>query len=152
VRTSDEGFGQPGGLVRGEEGRGVRGGCGVLIGAVLMAITREKSTGGVTPVTVSRNGERGRRLRKEGDDTRGPHGSEGREGRGYRFGVGRCWVVVGFWSWAERLPRVRFHIFLFFTSFLFCFLNSFTDFAKMLQNNLNHFQRFYRNHCKVLSQ
>jgi hypothetical protein len=44
-RTSDEEFVQPGGLVRGEEGRGVRGGCGVLIGAVLMAITREKSTG-----------------------------------------------------------------------------------------------------------
>jgi hypothetical protein len=31
---------------------------------VLMAITHEKSTGGgVTPVTISRNGERGRRLR-----------------------------------------------------------------------------------------
>jgi hypothetical protein len=46
-------------------------------------------------------------------------------------------------------------VFIFFSSlllFLFCFLNSFTDFAKMLQNNLNHFQRFYRNHCKVLSQ
>jgi hypothetical protein len=42
VRTSDEKFEQPGGLVQGEEGRG---GCGVLIGMVLMAITREKSTG-----------------------------------------------------------------------------------------------------------
>jgi hypothetical protein len=46
-------------------------------------------------------------------------------------------------------------VFIFFSSillFLFCFLNSFTDFAKMLQINLNHLQRFYRNHCKVLSQ
>jgi hypothetical protein len=47
VRTSDEEFEQPGSLVRGEEGRGVRGGCGVLIGVVLMAITREKSMGEV---------------------------------------------------------------------------------------------------------
>jgi hypothetical protein len=37
---------QPGGPIRGEEGREVRGGYGVLIGMVLMAITREKSTGG----------------------------------------------------------------------------------------------------------
>jgi hypothetical protein len=44
-RTSDEEIKQPGGLVRGEEGGGVRGGCGALIGAVLTAITREKSTG-----------------------------------------------------------------------------------------------------------
>jgi hypothetical protein len=47
VRTSDEKFGRPGGPIRGEAGREVRGGCGVLIGVVLMAITREKSTGGV---------------------------------------------------------------------------------------------------------
>jgi hypothetical protein len=47
-------------------------------------------------------------------------------------------------------------IFIFFSSlllFLFCFLNSFIDFAKKrFQINLNHFQRFYKNHCKVLSQ
>jgi hypothetical protein len=58
VQTSDEEFEQPGSTIRGEKGRGERGGCGVLIGVVLMAITREKSTGGVTPATVSRNGER----------------------------------------------------------------------------------------------
>jgi hypothetical protein len=46
-RTSDEGFEQLGGPVRGEVGRGVRGGSEVFIGAVLMAITREKSTGEV---------------------------------------------------------------------------------------------------------
>jgi hypothetical protein len=45
VRTSDEEFEQPGGPIRGEVGRGVRGGCEVLIGMVLMAIIREKSTG-----------------------------------------------------------------------------------------------------------
>jgi hypothetical protein len=106
VRTSDEGFEQPGGLVRGEVGRGVRGGCEVLIDMVLMAITREKSMGGFTPATVSRNGERGRRLREEGDDMRGPHGSGGREGRGYRFWVGRCWAVGSFWPWAGMVPGV----------------------------------------------
>jgi hypothetical protein len=46
VRSSDEKFEQPGGSIRGEEGRERRGGHGVLIGVVLMAITREKSTGG----------------------------------------------------------------------------------------------------------
>jgi hypothetical protein len=66
VRTSDEEFEQPGGPIRGEKGRGERGGCGVLIGVVLMAITCEKSTGGVTLATISRNGERGRRLWEEG--------------------------------------------------------------------------------------
>jgi hypothetical protein len=109
--------------------------------------------GGVTPATVSRNGERGRRLREEGDDMRGPHGSEGREDRGYRFGAGRCWAVGSFWPWAGKASRGPFSYFsLLYFFFFFCFLNSFTDFAKMLQINSNHFQRFYKNHCKVLSQ
>jgi hypothetical protein len=59
VRTFDEEFEQPGGPIRGEKGGGERGGRGVLIGAVLMAITREKSTGGITPATVTRE-KRGR--------------------------------------------------------------------------------------------
>jgi hypothetical protein len=45
-RASDEKFGRPGSPIRGEVGRGVRGGCEVLIDMVLMAITREKSTWG----------------------------------------------------------------------------------------------------------
>jgi hypothetical protein len=36
--------------------------------------------GGVTPATISRHGERGRRLREEGDDMRGPPVSVGRRG------------------------------------------------------------------------
>jgi hypothetical protein len=47
VQTSDEKFGRPSGPIREEVGREVRGGCGVLVGMVLMAITREKSMGWV---------------------------------------------------------------------------------------------------------
>jgi hypothetical protein len=88
VRTSDEKFEQPGGLVRGEEGRGVRGGCGVLIGMVLMAITREESTGVLLrrpfPKTEREGEDCGRR-----EMTRGAHmaAREERAG-GYRFGAG----------------------------------------------------------------
>jgi hypothetical protein len=40
----------------------VRGGCGVLIGVVLMAITREKSTGGCY------SGDRFQKRRERGED------------------------------------------------------------------------------------
>jgi hypothetical protein len=64
-----------------EERRGVRGGCGVLIGVVLMAITREKSTGVLLRrpfPEVEREGEDcGRR-----EMTRGAHMAERGEGRG----------------------------------------------------------------------
>jgi hypothetical protein len=77
-------------------------------------------------------------CRREGEDT------------------GSGWGVAGPWACSGRgLEWFPGSVFIFFSSkllFLFCFLNSFTDFAKMLQINLNHFQRFYRNHCKVLSQ
>jgi hypothetical protein len=53
VWTSDEEFEQPGGPIRGEKGRERRGGHGVLIGVVLMAITGEKSTGEITLATVT---------------------------------------------------------------------------------------------------
>jgi hypothetical protein len=87
MANSGEEIGQPGGPVRGEEGRGVRGGCGALIGVVLMAITREKSTGAVTPATVSRNGGRGRGLREEGDDRWVPPVGEGKRGSWVPFWV-----------------------------------------------------------------
>jgi hypothetical protein len=45
-------------------------------------------------------------------------------------GAGRCWAEAGFWSWAERLPRVRLHIFLSFTSFSFLFSYFFYRFCK----------------------
>jgi hypothetical protein len=70
---------------------------------------------------------------------------------GYRFGAGRCWAVAGFWSWAERLPGVRFHIFLFFTPFLFLFSylihrfcknvpNQFKPLSEILQKSLQGFK------------
>jgi hypothetical protein len=87
--TADSGeeFVQPCGLVRGEEERGVIGGCGVLKGRGLMSITREKLVGALLRrVSVSR--EREKRGNGGGDDadTRVPPVSEGREKQGYRFG------------------------------------------------------------------
>jgi hypothetical protein len=43
-----------------------------------------------------------------------------------------------------------FSYFLFFF-FFFCFLNSFISFAKMLQINSNHFQKFSKNQCNDLT-
>jgi hypothetical protein len=79
--------------------------------------------GGVTPATVSRNGERGRRLREEGDDMRGPHGSEGKRGQGCRFGGG---VMLGR-GWLPELGRKSSpgSISIFISSFLFSFLFSY---------------------------
>jgi hypothetical protein len=121
VRTSDEGFEQPGGPVRGEEGRGVRGGSGVHIGAVLMAITQEKSTGVLLrrpfPETEREGEDCGRR-----EMTCGAHmAARGERAEGTGLGRGD----VGPWAHSgrglERLPGVRFHIFPFFTSFSFLF-------------------------------
>jgi hypothetical protein len=150
VRTSDEEFEQPGGLVRGEEGseRRVRG----TYRRGLDGHYSGEINGGVTPATVSRSGERGRRLREEGDDTRGPHG---REGRGQRVTVwgwamlGRGWLL-GLGRKASRGP-----FFIFFFSkllFFFYFLIPFIDFARMFQISSNHFQKFCKNHSKVLIQ
>jgi hypothetical protein len=85
--------------------------------------------------------------------TRGPVLSVGeRERRGYRFGV-FGWAVGLFWYWAEWFPRGPFHIFLFLASFPFLFfLNSLIDFAKMLQTNSIHFQKFCKIYSKVLNQ
>jgi hypothetical protein len=105
--------------------------------------------GGVTPATVSRNGERGRRLREEGDDMRGPPVSEGREVRGYRFGAGRCWAMGSFWPWAGRVPGVQFHIFLFFFLFIFYFLISFIEFAKESSNSI---QTTFRDFTKITAR
>jgi hypothetical protein len=125
-RTSDEEFEQPGGLVRGEEGRGVRGGCGVLIGAVLMAITREKSTGGCY------SGDRFQK-RREGEDcgrremTRGAHMAAREERAGgvpVRGGVmlGRGWLLeLG--RMASQVPFTYFFLLYFFSFSIFLFLS-----------------------------
>jgi hypothetical protein len=77
-------------------------------------------------------GERGQRVTVQG---------EAMLGHGLVLAVG----------WNGSRGPFSYFSFLYFL-FFFCFLNSFIDFAKMLQINSNHFQRFYKNHCKVLSQ
>jgi hypothetical protein len=70
---------------------------------------------------------------------------------GYHFGFDtglRLASGVGL----KGFPGVLFHIFLSFVLFFFYFLISFTDFAKMLQINSNHFQKFCKIHSKVLNQ
>jgi hypothetical protein len=108
-----------------------------------MAITREKSTGGVTPATVSRNGERGRRLREEGDDTRGPHGSEGRErAGGTGSGRGDAGPRLASGVGPNGFPG---SVSIFISSFLFfffCFLYFFISFSNLIQIDLNQL-------CKV---
>jgi hypothetical protein len=96
---------------------------GLLIGAARARTGRfnEGLRGGVTPTVSSNQRERGRNLREEGDDMRGPHVGVQKRGRGYRFGVGCCWAVGSFLLWAETFPRVHFHIFPFFASFSFLF-------------------------------
>jgi hypothetical protein len=104
-----------------------------------MAITREKSTGGCySGDHFQKRRERGRRLQEEGDDTGERVGVpvRGRGDAGPRLASG-----VG----PNGFPG---SVYIFFSPlllFLFCFLISFTDFAKRLQNKLNHFQRILQN-------
>jgi hypothetical protein len=143
VRTSDEEFEQPGGPIRGEKGRGERGGCRVLIGVVLMAITREKSTGGVTPVTISRNGERGRRLWEEGDNMRGPPVSVRRRGCRYPFEMVRCWASGRIWGWAKWSPSalLSFSLIPFHIPFLISYF--LLRFCKIPSNQIEQKSKFF---------
>jgi hypothetical protein len=81
--------------------------------------------------------------------TGGLHLSLGRREGAYRFGFltpGGPWAACG--TGPIRFPG---SIFIFFSSlllFFFYFLNSFIDFAKMLQINSNHFQNFCKIHSK----
>jgi hypothetical protein len=57
------------------------------------------------------------------------------------------------WAGSSRVGPVR--LSLFFCSVIlsiFCFLISFIDFAKLLQINSNHFQKFCKIQGKVLNQ
>jgi hypothetical protein len=97
--------------------------------------------------------ERGEKSGEKTVPTGGVHMAErGERAEGNSLGQGDAGPRLASGVGPKGFPG---SVFIFFSSkllFLFCFLNSFTDFAKMLQTNLNHFQRFYRNHCKVLSQ
>jgi hypothetical protein len=77
---------------------------------------------------------------------RGPHVDERERGVAYRFGEERRWAMGRLLFWAETFPPGPFSYFSFLCFFSFSiFLISFTDFAKMLQINLNYFQKFCRN-------
>jgi hypothetical protein len=107
-----------------------------------MAITREELVGAFTPACYRFQREGERNQREERDDRWGPPVSEGREGRGYRFGEGASWAAGLIWSWARWFPRGPFSIFIFLSLFPFLFSISFVSFAKRLQINSNHFQKF----------
>jgi hypothetical protein len=84
-----------------------------------MAITREKSTGAVTPVTVSRNGERGRGISGRREMTGGSHlSARGREEQGTVSGL-ISWAAGCFSFWAETFPPGSVSVFI--SSFLFSF-------------------------------
>jgi hypothetical protein len=86
----------------------------------------------------------GRRL------TGGTHCQRGEERKRYRFGMRGKQAVDLFFFWAEWVPRGPFHIFIFFSSFLFLFFVFLLYLLpKMLQINSNHFQKFSKNQHNV---
>jgi hypothetical protein len=97
--------------------------------------------------------ERGEKSGEKTVPTGGVHMAgrgERAEGNGSGRGDAGPWLASGVGP--KGFPG---SVFIFFSPlllFLFYFLNSFTDFAKMFQINSNHFQRFHKIHCKVLSQ
>jgi hypothetical protein len=89
------------------------------------------------------------RPEKEDDWRVGPTVSEGRRGNGTDSGCGvnRSWTSSS--SGPNGFPGVLF-IFLFsFLLFFSVFRISFVSFAKMLQINSNHFQKFSKNQHNV---
>jgi hypothetical protein len=114
-----------------------------------MAITREKSTGAVTPVTVSRNGERGREISGRREMTGGFHlSARGREEQGTVSGL-ISWAAGCFSFWAEAFPRGPFLFLFLLFSFLFCFLYSFIHFSNLIQfdsNQLREVSKIQNNH------
>jgi hypothetical protein len=68
--------------------------------------------------------------------------ARGREREGTASGAGGAgpWAASG--AGPNGLPRVQFYFYFFLSSFLFCFLKSFVSFAKRLQFDSNHFQKF----------
>jgi hypothetical protein len=54
-------------------------------------------------------------------------------------------------DWAERVASALFHFYFVFFFFFFSFLIYFVSFAKMLQINSNHFQKFSKNQCNDLT-
>jgi hypothetical protein len=73
------------------------------------------------------------------------------EGRGYRFGEKVSGLQVDSGLGRKGFPRVLFLFSFLFFFFFFCFLISFVSFAKMLQINSNHFQKFSKNQCNDLA-
>jgi hypothetical protein len=90
-------------------------------------------------------------MKREGEDcgrremTCGAHMAargEKAEGTGSGRGDAGPWLASGVGP--KGFPGSVFIIFSSLLLFFSAFLNSFTDFAKMFQINLNHFQRFFK--------
>jgi hypothetical protein len=124
VQTSDEEFEQPSGPIQGEKGRERIGGHGVLIGMVLMAITRKKSTGELLwrPLPERRGGDD---CGKEGvgADAWAQVVSETREGEGTDSGLRGSgpWAICG--TGPNGFPGSISIFISSFPFFFFCFLN-----------------------------
>jgi hypothetical protein len=108
-----------------------------------MAITREELVGGITPASFRFQRERREETVEVMMLTGGVHSSAREErSRGTGSGFAR-WAAGCFWGWAEWFPPGPFSIFIsFFLLFSFLISISFVSFAKRLQFNSNHFQKF----------
>jgi hypothetical protein len=84
--------------------------------------------------------------------TTGPTGQRGKEGERDTF-LGL--FPAGPWASSDprpnRVPAAFYSFSFFFSLFFFCFLYSFILFAKMLQINSNHFQKYSKNQCNDLT-
>jgi hypothetical protein len=73
-----------------------------------------------------------------------------KEGTGSGRGVAGPWARSG--HGLEWFPGPSFTFFSSLLLFFFYFLIPFIDFARMFQISSNHFQKFCKNHSKVLNQ
>jgi hypothetical protein len=149
-RSSGERFRQPGGAIwRERKGEGERRGRPSYRHWEESKRARIKaglSEGLLRPFPV-REKERDFRGRRRSDwwvrsDWWGPRVSVGREEAEIPFRVRLPGLRAGSSSGPKGSPGPSFIFFFLFFFFFFCFLISFLDFAKKLQINSNHFQKF----------
>jgi hypothetical protein len=113
---------QPCGLVRGEEERGVIGGCGVLKGRGLMFITREELVGAFTPASFRFQRERREETVEMMMLTSGSHlSARGERGGVYRFGFVLGGLRACFSTGPNGFPGALLYFYFSFASFLFLF-------------------------------
>jgi hypothetical protein len=85
------------------------------------------------------------------DDSWVPHVGEGEREGLYWFGFWLPGSRTASPYWAEGLPRAFYSFSISFWFSFSCFLFLFLSFAKMLQINSNHFQKFSKNQCNDLT-